>query len=90
MYNATAELFRRVVFNIDEAQCIAMATRGTELVMKYAEQYLGDTEFGYQYSPEIFTQTPTDFAVEVCNRVADVWQPGADARSSSTCPPRSR
>ncbi len=78
MYNATAELFRRVVFNVDEAQCIAMATRGTEMVMKYAEQYLGDTEFGYQYSPEIFTQTPTDFAVEVCNRVADVWQPEAN------------
>ncbi len=78
MYNATAELFRRVVFNVDEAQCIAMATRGTEMVMKYAEQYLGDTEFGYQYSPEIFTQTPTDFAVEICNRVADVWQPDAD------------
>ena len=77
MYNATAELFRRVVFNVDESQCIAMATRGTELVMKYADQYLGDTEFGYQYSPEIFTQTPTDFAVEVCNRVAEVWQPDA-------------
>ncbi|MDO5081862.1 2-isopropylmalate synthase [Arachnia propionica] len=78
MYNATAELFRRVVFNIDEAQCIAMATRGTELVMKYAEQHLGDVEFGYQYSPEIFTQTPTDFAVEVCNAVAEVWQPGPE------------
>ncbi|WP_232548228.1 2-isopropylmalate synthase [Propioniciclava soli] len=77
LYNATAELFRRVVFGIDEAQCIAMATRGTELVMKYAEQHLGDVEFGYQYSPEIFTQTPTDFAVEICNRVADVWQPEA-------------
>ncbi|MFZ0530352.1 MAG: 2-isopropylmalate synthase [Propionicimonas sp.] len=77
LYNATAELFRRVVFGIDEAQCIAMATRGTELVMKYAEQNLGDVQFGYQYSPEIFTQTPTDFAVEVCNRVMDVWQPGA-------------
>lgn len=77
LYNATAELFRRVVFGIDEAQCIAMATRGTELVMKYAEQHLGDVEFGYQYSPEIFTQTPTDFAVEVCNRVAEVWQPDA-------------
>ena len=75
MYNATAELFRRVVFNIDEAQCIAMATRGTELVMKYAEQNLGDVEFGYQYSPEIFTQTPTDFAIEVCNAVMDRWQP---------------
>nr|WP_235750693.1 2-isopropylmalate synthase [Nigerium massiliense] len=75
MYNATAELFRRVVFGVDEAQCIAMATRGTEMVMKYAEQYLGDVEFGYQYSPEIFTQTPTDFAIEICNAVMDVWQP---------------
>ena len=76
LYNATAELFRRVVFGIDEAQCIALATRGTELVMKYAEQNLADVEFGYQYSPEIFTQTPTDFAIEVCNAVMDVWQPG--------------
>jgi len=76
LYNATAELFRRVVFGIDEAQCIALATRGTELVMKYAEQDLADVEFGYQYSPEIFTQTPTDFAIEVCNAVMDVWQPG--------------
>ena len=75
LYNATAELFRRVVFGIDEAQCIALATRGTQLVMKYAEQNLGDVEFGYQYSPEIFTQTPTDYAVEVCNAVMDVWQP---------------
>ena len=76
MYNATAELFRRVVFGVDEAQCIAMARRGTELIMKYAEQHLSDTAFGYQYSPEIFTQTPTDFAIEVCNAVMDVWQPG--------------
>ncbi len=76
LYNATAELFRRVVFGIDEAQCIAMATRGTELVMKYAEQNLRDVEFGYEYSPEIFTQTSTDFAIEICNDVMDVWQPG--------------
>ena len=76
LYNATAELFRRVVFGIDEAQCIGLATRGTELVMKHAERYLTDVEFGYEYSPEIFTQTPTDFAIEVCNQVMDVWQPG--------------
>jgi 2-isopropylmalate synthase len=76
MYNATAELFRRVVFNVDKAECLALATRGTEMVMKYAEQYLGDVEFGYQYSPEIFTGTELDFAVEVCNAVMDVWQPG--------------
>jgi 2-isopropylmalate synthase len=75
MYNATAPLFRRVVFQVDKAECIALATRGTELVMKYAEQYLGDVEFGYEYSPEIFTGTEMEFAVEVCNAVMDVWQP---------------
>ena len=45
--------------------------------MKYAEQYLGDVEFGYEYSPEIFTGTEMEFAVEVCNAVMDVWQPTA-------------
>ncbi|HET9872514.1 MAG TPA: 2-isopropylmalate synthase [Propionibacteriaceae bacterium] len=75
MYNATAELFRRVVFHVDKAECLTLATRGTEMVMKYAEQYLGDVEFGYQYSPEIFTGTEMEFAVEVCNAVMDVWQP---------------
>ena len=54
---------------------MALATRGTELVTKYAEQYLGDVEFGYQYSPEIFTGTEPEFAVDVCNAVMDVWQP---------------
>jgi len=79
MYNATAELFRRVVFGVTPQECIGIATRGTELVMKYAEKHLGDIvgseDFGYQYSPEIFTQTDTDFALEVCERVSDVWQP---------------
>ena len=77
LYNATAELFRRVVFNVDRDQCLALATRGTEMVMKYAEQYLGDVAFGYQYSPEIFTGTEMEFAVEVCDAVMDVWQPEA-------------
>ncbi len=75
MYNATAPLFRRVVFHVDKAECIALATRGTELVLKYAEQHLGEVEFGYQYSPEIFTGTELEFSVEVCNAVMDVWQP---------------
>ncbi|TIC84836.1 2-isopropylmalate synthase [Nocardioides sp. GY 10113] len=77
LYNATAPLFRRVVFGVTEAECIAIATRGTEWVMKYADQLLPGTDFGYQYSPEIFTQTPTDFALEVCERVSDIWQPEA-------------
>ncbi|HET9647348.1 MAG TPA: 2-isopropylmalate synthase [Microlunatus sp.] len=78
MYNATAPLFRRVVFRVDKAECMAIATHGTELVMKYAEEHLGDVEFGYQYSPEIFTGTEPEFAVEVCNAVMDVWQPSRD------------
>ncbi|MGO1973952.1 MAG: 2-isopropylmalate synthase [Propionibacteriaceae bacterium] len=76
LYNAVAPLFRRVVFKVDKAECLALATRGTEMVMKYAEQYLGDVEFGYQYSPEIFTGSEMEFALEVCNAVMDVWQPG--------------
>ena len=75
LYNATAPLFRRVVFGVDKDECRAIATRGTEIVMKYAEELLGDSQFGYQYSPEIFTGTELEFAVDVCEAVSDVWQP---------------
>ncbi len=78
MYNALAPMFRRVVFRMDEDEAKDLACRGTDLVMKYAEQYLGDVRFGYEYSPEIFTQTPTDYAIEVCNAVMDRWQPDGD------------
>ncbi len=75
LYNATAPLFRRVVFGVDKDECRTIAVRGTEMVMKYAEELLGDCDFGYQYSPEIFTSTELDFAVDVCEAVSDVWQP---------------
>jgi 2-isopropylmalate synthase len=76
LYNATAPLFRRVVFGVDRDECKAIAVRGTELVMKYADELLPDTDFGYQYSPEIFTGTELEYAVEVCEAVSDAWQPG--------------
>ena len=75
LYNALAPLFRRVVFNASRDDVRAIATRGTEMVMKYAEELLPGTAFGYQYSPEIFTGTELEFSVEVCNSVMDVWQP---------------
>jgi 2-isopropylmalate synthase len=78
LYNATAPLFRRVVFGIDRAECKALAVQGTQHVMKFAEQYLGDCDFGYEYSPEIFIDTELDFALEVCEAVMDVWEPDAD------------
>ncbi len=78
LYNATAPLFRRVVFGVDRDECRAIAVRGTEAVLKYAEEYLPSCDVGYQYSPEIFTGTELDFAVDVCHAVMDVWQPGPD------------
>jgi 2-isopropylmalate synthase len=75
LYNALAPLFRRVVFHAGKDEIKAIATRGTELVMKYAEGYLDKTEIGYEYSPEIFTGTELPFSAEVCEAVSDVWQP---------------
>ncbi|MFJ7203152.1 2-isopropylmalate synthase [Streptomyces sp. NPDC098789] len=77
LYNATAPTFRRVVFRGSKEQIKQIAVDGTRLVMDYADKILGDeTVFGYQYSPEIFTDTELDFALEVCEAVCDVWQPG--------------
>lgn len=76
LYNATAPTFRRVVFRGSKEQVKQIAVDGTRLVMEYAEKILGpETIFGYQYSPEIFTDTELDFALEVCEAVCDVWQP---------------
>jgi 2-isopropylmalate synthase len=76
LYNATAPLFRRVVFGVDQDECKAMAVEGTRSVMKYAQEYLAGCDFGYEYSPEIFMDTELDFAAEICEAVMDAWQPG--------------
>ncbi|MFG6201156.1 2-isopropylmalate synthase [Nonomuraea sp. JJY05] len=76
LYNATAPLFRRVVFNMDRAQCKDLAVHGTRLMMKYAERDLADCDLRYQYSPELFNETEADFALEVCEAVMDVWETG--------------
>jgi 2-isopropylmalate synthase len=78
MYNAAAPVFRRVVFGWPgdgRAECRAVAVDGTYAVMKYAESHLNGTEFGYEYSPEIFMDTEADFALEICEAVMDAWQP---------------
>jgi 2-isopropylmalate synthase len=78
LYNATAPLFRRVVFRNSRAETVALAADGTRHVVKHAERLFGSADFfGYEYSPEIFIDTELDFAVEVCEAVMDVWQPAA-------------
>jgi 2-isopropylmalate synthase len=76
LYNATAPIFRRVVFRIDREECKALAVEGTRHVMKYAEELLEGTDFGYEYSPEIFMDTELDFSADVCAGVMEVWQTG--------------
>jgi 2-isopropylmalate synthase len=77
MYNATAPTFRKVVFRNTKEETRALAVDGTGYVMHYAAKILGDaTDFGYEYSPEIFMDTELDFALETCEAVMDVWRPG--------------
>src|ERR1700734_833768 len=77
LYNATAPTFRKVVFRVGREECRARAAEGPRHVMEYADKILGDgTDFGYEYSPEIFMDTELDFALETCEAVMDVWQPG--------------
>ena len=79
LYNATAPVFREVVFRADRAATVDLAVTGTREVIAQAEKRLdADTVFGFEYSPEIFVDTERDFALEICEAVMDVWQPGAD------------
>ena len=81
MYNATAPVFRKVVFGFKGngyAETTDIAVRGTRAVMKYAESMLGDADFGYQYSPEIFVDTEPQFAVDIVGAVMDQWGPDGE------------
>ena len=75
LYNSTSTLQRRVVFGLDRDGIKDIAVHGAQLCMKYAEQITPDTDIYYEYSPESYTGTELEFAVEVCNAVNDVWQP---------------
>ncbi|MCA9576313.1 MAG: 2-isopropylmalate synthase [Polyangiales bacterium] len=75
LYNSTSTLQRRVVFGLDCAGIRDIAVRGTERVRARAEAMTG-TEIVLEYSPESFTGTELDYALEVCTAVMDVWQPG--------------
>lgn len=79
LYNSTSTLQRRVVFDLDKAGIKEIAVRGAELCLKYAEQITG-TEIYFEYSPESFTGTELDYAIEVVNAVNDVWQPTPDRK----------
>ena len=77
LYNSTSVLQRRVVFNQDEDGILDIALQGARLCKKY-EETLVDTHITYEYSPESFTGTELEYAVRVCNAIADVFEASAD------------
>jgi 2-isopropylmalate synthase len=79
LYNSTSTLQRRVVFGLDRAGIKDIAVHGAELVLKYAEQ-VKDGEIYFEYSPESYTGTELEFAVEVVDAVNEVWQPTPDRK----------
>ena len=74
VYNSTSITQRRLVFKLDRAGIRDIAVRGAECVRREAERRRG-TEWVFEYSPESFTATELDFAVEVCDAVTKVWEP---------------
>ncbi|NUR89131.1 MAG: 2-isopropylmalate synthase [Nonomuraea sp.] len=73
LYNSTSTLQRRVVFGLDKEGITAIAVEGAKLVKKLADAT--DVDVFFQYSPESFTGTELEYAVEVCDAVNEVWQP---------------
>ncbi|MFK7866484.1 MAG: 2-isopropylmalate synthase [Alphaproteobacteria bacterium] len=77
VYNSTSTIQRKVVFRQDRAGIKQIAVDGASLLVKHAARY-PDTKWQFQYSPESFTQTELDYALEVCEAVMDVWQSTPD------------
>ena len=74
LYNSTSTVQREQVFRMSRDEIKGIASRGAEWVRDYAQQQ-PETEWQFQYSPESFTNTELDYAIEVCDAVIDVWQP---------------
>lgn len=74
VYNSTSTVQREQVFGLDRSGILEIAVKGAKLVQECADKY-PETEWVFEYSPESFTGTELDFAVEVCDAVTAVWQP---------------
>lgn len=74
LYNATAPLFRRVVFGMERRDVVDLAITGVTAMLEESLKRPG-TDWTFEYSPETFCFTEPDFALEICERVLDVWQP---------------
>jgi len=74
LYNSTSTLQRRIVFQKNRAEIVALAIEGAQIIRQEAA-LSPETSFRYEYSPESFTGTELDFALEICEAVMGVWEP---------------
>ncbi|MEJ1920989.1 2-isopropylmalate synthase [Microbacterium sp. KHB019] len=79
LYNSTSILQRDVVFRTDKQGIIDIALEGARLCKQY-EKTVPDTEVYYEYSPESYTGTELEFALDICNQVTEVFQPTPDRK----------
>ena len=79
VYNSTSTVQRQQVFKMSRDEIKQIAVDGATWVKECAAKQT-DTDWQFQYSPESFTGTEVDYAVEVCNAVIDVWQPSAEQK----------
>ncbi len=79
LYTSTSTLQRRVVFGLDRPGIVDIAVRGARLIKRLAAE-MPETEIRLEYSPESFTGTELDFAVEICEAVMAAWEPTAERR----------
>jgi len=85
LYNSTSTLQRRVVFGQDRAGITDIAVGGARLIRDCAAS-MPETEIVYQYSPESFTGTELDYAVEICEAVLEVWRPSPERKAIINLP----
>ena len=78
LYNSTSVAQREQVFKKSKEEIIDIAVSGAKLFKKYSEEM--GVNYRYEYSPESFTGTEPEFALEICNAVLDVWQPTPDKK----------
>ena len=85
LYNSTSTTQRRVVFNLDMAGIMKIATDGAQLIRELIPT-VPNTKIIHEYSPESFTQTELPYALEVCEAVMEIWQPTPEHRTIINLP----
>ena len=84
VYNSTSFAQRQQVFKKDKEEIKRIAVEGAELLQKLTEEE--NESYRFEYSPESFTGTEPEYALEVCNAVLDVWKPTADRKAIINLP----